>query len=259
MSRIPALVLSCLCLILWSVPAAATLTQRQWMHDLVDAMGWSYGLPDQPEDADYRAILDGNRTFRFEAETIFDKKDIVSVSKLRNFGPFGGSAWLEGISTPTPVQLQFLLPLAGTYRLRVNLRGAEHRFRIGKEQITVEGKNHWSLVDLGTHPFAAGPQQIEDLLPPDGGLDAIELEAPPWPAIRPRDGWRPEAALTTTDLAVTSLRLLGIEDALPATDRTLTIEAEGATALGRRKSSPSASSVPRAATAGCGPVPPRPP
>ena len=40
---------------------AQELTQRDWMIALVDASGWSYGLPDEPQDPDYINILTGNR------------------------------------------------------------------------------------------------------------------------------------------------------------------------------------------------------
>lgn len=235
MSRLLLLAFAFLLLVSWSHPALAALTQRQWMQSLVEVMGWSYGLPDEPEDADYLTILDGNRSFRFEAEAIYDHQDIVTVSKLRTFGPFDGSGWVAGISTPTPLRLHFLLPLAGSYRVHAKLRGGEHRFQIGQDRIAVAGKNRWSLVDLGTVPLAAGPQQIEDLLPPDGGLDSIDLDAPPLRAIQPRHGWNPAAPLTGTELAVTSLTLLGVEDALPATAPTLHSEAEDAVNLGQAR------------------------
>ena len=46
-------------LILTSPGYAAELTQRDWMITLVDAFGWSYGLPDEPQDLDYINILAG--------------------------------------------------------------------------------------------------------------------------------------------------------------------------------------------------------
>ncbi len=51
----------------------AELTQRDWMVTLIDSTGWSYGLPDEPQDADYINILNGGREFRFEAEEVYSK------------------------------------------------------------------------------------------------------------------------------------------------------------------------------------------
>jgi hypothetical protein len=63
---------------------------------IVDALGWSYGLPDEPQDPDYINILAGNREFRFEAEDIYDKdRDNVSVMSFVNFGDFSGKGWLH--------------------------------------------------------------------------------------------------------------------------------------------------------------------
>ena len=59
---------------------AQELTQRDWMVALVDASGWSYGLPDEPRDPDYINILTGNRELRYEAEDVFSKdEDNVSI------------------------------------------------------------------------------------------------------------------------------------------------------------------------------------
>ena len=41
--------------------SAAELTQRDWMITLIDALGWSYGLPDEPQDPEYMKPLIARR------------------------------------------------------------------------------------------------------------------------------------------------------------------------------------------------------
>ena len=40
------------------------LTQRDLMLGLVEGLGWSFGLPEEPEDRDYLRILNGERKLR---------------------------------------------------------------------------------------------------------------------------------------------------------------------------------------------------
>ncbi|AMV71734.1 hypothetical protein JCM30471_02040 [Desulfuromonas carbonis] len=214
-----------------ALPAAAATSQRQWMQSLVEALGWSYGLPDEPTDEDYRTILQGDRSFHFEAEDIFNTEDVVAVSNLQNFGPFSGRGWLAGISTPTTVHLQFLLPLAGNYRLQAGLINAGHQFILDDYHFTGDGTRRLELVELGEYALPAGPQLLEDLMPPNGGIDDLILTAPPLTPIRPLAGWDPQAALTMDDLAVTAIRLLGMEPFLPPGNLDLTVEAEQASSL----------------------------
>ena len=55
------------------------------MISLVDATGWSFGLPDEPQDPDYINILNGNRELRIEAEDNLIEHFITEVrsGKLR--------------------------------------------------------------------------------------------------------------------------------------------------------------------------------
>jgi len=231
MLRIPVFIFLALLALAQAAPAAAATSQGQWMQNLVEALGWSYGLPDEPTDEDYRRILQGDRTFHFEAEEIFDPGDVVSVSNLQNFGPYSGRGWLAGISTPTTVHLQFLLPLAGTYRLQAGLLHPGHQFQLDRYRFTGDGSRRLALVDLGEYALPAGTQQLEDLVPPNGGIDNLILTAPPLTPILPLAGWAPQAALTTEDLAVTAIRLLDLEPFLPPGNLDLTFEAEDSAAL----------------------------
>lgn len=219
-----------LCVFLFSAPQhgqASELTQRDWMIAVVDTLGWSYGLPDEPRDADYINILSGNRTLLFEAEDIFDpERDPVSLMSLNNFGDFSGSAWLHGRREPTTVHLRFTLPLDGEYQLQANLRQPGHRFKINGIEGTAEAQAEFALVDVGRFQLQAGDQEIVAILPPNGSIDHIVLKAPNLVSIKPDGGWQPEASLTWEDLHITLLQLFNLAELLPGDPTPQTLEAE---------------------------------
>lgn len=257
--RIALLLLTALLLLCGEAPAAAeesVLTQRDWMVNLVDGLGWSFGLPDEPEDADYEKILEGDRRLRIEAEQHKQPTDVVSVKRYQTFGPFSGEGWVSGVATPTTAHLRFLLPWGGSYRLSAVLRLAGHEITLGENNFRVDGENGFSEVPLGEVELAAGAQEIVVHIPPNGGIDYIELAAPPLPAIQPLEGWEPGRPLVRDDLAVTAVQILGLESLLPPTQTSAMVEAESATELGgaavtdiRHLGKPSGGSWVRAGTA----------
>jgi len=215
-----------------ALPAAAAEpaapTQRDWMVNLVDGLGWSFGLPDQPQDADYQRILDGERRLRIEAETAKQPTDVVSVKEFTTFGAFSGPGWVSGIATPTSAHLRFLLPWSGTYEVTAALRLAGHRISIDGTTFTADGTENFSTVLLGSLELSAGEHEALVELPANGSIDFIELQAPPLPQIRPLGGWQPEQPLSLDDMAVTAIRALGLEPLLPPSNETIRFEAETA-------------------------------
>jgi len=228
MNIINRLCLTFLILCLSTLPGhAADLTQRNWMVTLVDTIGWSYGLPDEPQDPDYINILTGNREFRFEAEDIYAKdEDNVSVMSFQNFGTYSGSGWLHGARKPTAVHLRFTLPLKGEYQIQAHLRQAGHQFSVGDTVTTVDAKPSFTLVTVGNFQLHAGAQEIIVTLPPGGSLDYITLKAPNLATITPNDGWQPEEALTWEVIQTTLLQLLDLAELFPSSPTSLTFEAE---------------------------------
>jgi hypothetical protein len=213
-------------------PSAQALTQRDWMMSLVDALGWSFGLPDEPQDRHYQEILSGERVLRVEAEKAHQPEDLVAVKTFENFGPFSGEGWLAGIATETRAHLQFLLPRDGNYHITASLRLSGHRIRVGGREVEVSAGNRFETVPLGTFPLEAGPQKIVVVLPPNAAIDYLELKAPPLPKIEPLDGWRPQAPLSRSVLAVTAVRLLDAENCLPPMPQKISVEAEDSSSPG---------------------------
>lgn len=217
-----------LCLTLTALPGyAEELTQRDWMIALVDAAGWSYGLPDEPQDPDYINILTGNRELRFEAEDVFAKdEDNVSIMSFNNFGAFSGRSWLHGTREPTRVHLRFTLPVGGKYLIKAHLRLEGHLFNITGESLTADAETLFTEVTLGRFELQSGAQEILVTLPPNGSIDYISLQAPNLAAITPDGGWQPDEPLSWQVLQTTLLQLLNLAELFPADPAAMVVEAE---------------------------------
>lgn len=216
-----------------TLAAAATPTQRDWMVNLVDGLGFSFGLPDNPSDADYLRILSGDRHLHLEAEEHHLPTDMVSVNTFLTFGAFSGKGWVNGIAVPTKANLRFLLPLPGRYRATAKVRSAGHVFHFGKATATVPaGENRFHDVDLGEFDLAAGEQTVQVDLPPNTSIDYLVLYAAPLPPIAPPGGWQPDRPLTFEDLAVCVAQALTLEKLLPPGSSRHLFEAETALVSG---------------------------
>ena len=218
-----------LCLIL-AAPASAgqslDLTQRDLMLGLVEGLGWSFGLPDQPEDSDYLQILNGQRKLRIEIETNYDPDTRVIVEGTFSFGNFSGQGWVRVPNRPTDIPVHFNLPVSGEYRVRARLFRKGHILRIGDKQFTADGGDRLTDVDIGEVYLQAGRQDFNLTIPARGGIDFIEIEALPAPAIAPDGGWNLDASLTFADMAVTTVQLLGLHSTLPNAGEDMVFEAE---------------------------------
>ncbi len=196
------------------------------MENLVTAMGWSFGLPDTPEDSDYLNILNGRRLVRIEGENYFQPTDAVSVKSFQTFGKYSGAGWLSGLASSTTAHLKFLLPHSGTYHVSVAVRRPGHQISIGGQTFTGDGEQEFTRVELGQVQLSAGEQDVRIQLPPDGGFDYLELQAPDLAAIAPLAGWQLDQPVTLDTLAVTAVQTLGLEPLLPPLPLNMTIEAE---------------------------------
>lgn len=227
----------CLLLLLCSLTAepvqaeTSLLTQRDWLVNLVDSLGGSFGLPDQPRDEDYLRLMAGRRSFRIEAEAAYQPGDAVAPKSYATFGPYSGSGWLSGTNIPTQTHLRFLLPLSGSFEAKVALRTPGHVLELGGQRFKVDGGGQFEEIPLGPIKLRAGQQEMVVQLPPDGGIDYLELTATDLAPIRPLGGWRLDQPLTLDDLAVTTVQLLGLEALLPPRQEIRTIEAESTTRL----------------------------
>lgn len=232
MPLVPAIpsILCVLLLCLLPVRTAAgeqVLTQRDWMINLVETLGYSFGLPDTPEDSDYANLLAGVRSYRFEAETCRNPDDLVAVNSFASFGEFSGSGWVSAISAPTKMRMNFLLPHSGTYHLIASVRLPGHTLSLDGHTWQINEDNpRFQRVDLGKVTLSAGMKELTIAMPPNGSIDYIEFVAPALASIVPMNGWDPSAPLTHADLAVTTIRALDLQHLLPLQTERILIEAE---------------------------------
>lgn len=206
--------------------AEPSLLQRHWMIGLVDALGLAYGLPDEPSDGDYLAILSGDRHLRIEAEQHLQPTDPVSVQNFLSFGPFSGQGWLSGVAEATTVHLRFTLPRSGHYQLAAVVRRSGFIFDVDGHRLPADGEMNFTRIELGAVALDAGEQEIKVHFPANGALDYLELIASPLPPIGPLHGWQPELPLTTDIMATTIAQVLAIYDLLPRTGEAIALEAE---------------------------------
>lgn len=210
-----------------SMASDRPLTQRDLMTNLVDTLGYSFGLPDTPQDSDYSALLAGGRSFRFEAETFRNPADLVAVNSFTSFGEFSGSGWVSAISTPTRMRMNFLLPQTGTYRLFAAVRLPGHTLMLEGQSWQIDDNfPQFTRVDLGEITLNAGMKELVIDMPANGSIDYIELIAPPRTEIMPLAEWAPDTPLTYADLAVTVLRALDLQGLLPLQGESILLEAE---------------------------------
>jgi len=216
----------CLALILCCATPVAAETQRDVLQQLISSLGWDQGLPENPSDADYLRIMNGMRRLHFEVEEIMAPDSQVSLKNLKNYGPFSGENWVSGTSAPTNLELTFLLPISGRYRIFATLRQPAFAFEIGGKILTADGGMHFEKVELGSVALSAGKQVVSISLPPNGGLDDLELVAPNLPPVAPLGGWQLDREMTADELGTVAVKLLGVENLLPPSGQTRLIEAE---------------------------------
>jgi len=197
------------------IPSTA-VKQSDLAKKIIDAFGWSEGLPENPGAKDYLAILGGDRTFRFEAEEVFDRQsDAVSVRNSPLFGAFTGGGWLSGISTPTAVHFRVFIPISGNYSLKASARGDEQLWSIAGRAFKAKFSDSLQERKIGEVFIPSGFLEFNALIPPAAGIDYLLFTAPAHRAIEPAAGWNFSAPLTAAVLAETASSLLGNEQLLP--------------------------------------------
>lgn len=196
--------------------ATKPVTQGEFVTRLVEALGWEGGLPDEPKLADYLAILGGHRTYRFEAEDIYDQAgDNVSVLNYDLFGSFSGKGWLHGISKSTAVHFKVFIPLAGRYTLKASSKGDGQVWSVGPRAFKVNAGASLHEVTVGTAVLPDGALEFNVVIPPGGAIDYLVFSAPDQAPVAPVSGWQPAEPLKVQDLAQASAVLLNLEQKLP--------------------------------------------
>jgi hypothetical protein len=194
----------------------APVTQGDLARKLVDLFGWSEGLPENPQDKDYQAILGGKRSLRFEAEDIYDTAyDSVVVRSFDLFGPFTGSGWLHGITVPTAVHFKVFVPVAGKYTLKASTKGNDQLWSVAGKAFKINAGERLKETVIGQMFIPAGILEFNAVIPPAGAIDNLVFSAPALAPVEPVAGWDFPAKLTNGQLAEVVAALLGTEGLLP--------------------------------------------
>jgi hypothetical protein len=191
------------------------VTQGEFASRLVAALGWRTGLPEEPKEKDYLAILSGKRNFRFEAEETYNATtDNVTIRGYSLYGPFSGQGWLSGVADTTEAHFTVFIPRDGEYLFKVAAKGDGQKWSLAGRDFTVSAKGLSEAV-AGTVHLRSGSHIVTAVIPPEGGVDYLAFEAPAQPAIEPLGGWRFAAPLKMGDVAEVAAALLGLDRLLP--------------------------------------------
>jgi hypothetical protein len=196
------------------------ISQADFARKLVKVFGWEKGLPKEPKDRDYLVVLEGKRTLKFEAESVYNSKtDAVVPRDFPLYGPFSGISWIGGIATPTSVHMKVFIPLEGEYRIRAAAKGDGQIWKIAGKEFRASSGGQLTETTIATLPLKAGQLEIEMVIPPEGGVDYLLFTAPDLTPIEPLEGWRFASPLTRYDLAGVAAVLLGWEEKLPLDEK----------------------------------------
>ncbi len=208
------------------VQARTAVTQRDWALQVIDSLGWSFGLPEKPTDNDFIRLLNGNRKYRIEAEEVFRRDDRVTMMTFTSFGKYSGEGWLSGTREQTEVHLEFNLPHTGRYRVLARVRLGGHQLSFGQQTLLLDGGDLFTDVEAGYVDLQAGPQEVLLQLQPNGSIDYLELVAEPIGPIVPAKGWQFDNELTFEVAARTVVQALNLQKALPPGRQVIKLEAE---------------------------------
>lgn len=195
----------------------AGFTQKDLARMIVERFGWNAGLPKEPADRDYLVILNGRRTFRYEAETTYNRAtDRVTVPESSLYGQFTGKGWLLGVSDTTTVNFTVLLPIGGEYTLKAVIKGAGFAWKVGDHEFRVgSASGGFREVEVGKVKVAPGTVKITVTMPPEGAIDSYTFSAPDYAPIQPLVGWRFREPLAAGRLAEVVVAAKGLYGSLP--------------------------------------------
>jgi hypothetical protein len=203
-------------------PAAGSsqrvVQQGEWAANLVEVLGLSSALPEDPDTADVigllcpegaeRIVETGGR--RLPSESAF--RVVVDIPR--------------GRSPADPLRAVFSIPATAVYMLTVEGAGPQ-RWVVDQRLI-----GHLDASTLGVAqapalvPLRRGPHELTAYMPRSARVDRVEIAAYRPLCIAPADGWHSDRPLTFADEARTIVRALGIERRLPALGEPISIEGE---------------------------------
>lgn len=197
-----------------ATPSGASVSEDAWARQLVDALGLSQTLPEEPSSEELFSLL------------CVEKSEVGS-------GLPPGQGLRVALEAPrrrgpnSPVRAVLSVPTTALYQLSVEGVGLQ-RWVIDQEPV-----GHLDPSPMGVAqaqalvPLQAGPHEIVAYLPPNARVDRMELAAYRSFCAAPADGWHAGRPLRHGALARTLVRAFGFERRLPElADERQQIEAE---------------------------------
>lgn len=201
----------------WGAAKVPVYTQKDFAKQMLQQFSWSDGLPKEPADRDYLLILGGKRTFRYEAENIFNEQtDRVTVRDFQLFGPFTGKGWIMGVTDTTYSTFTLFVPIAGEYDLKAVIKGDGFVWKVGEKEYLADSKSsNFQETSVAKVKLNAGNVIVKLTIPPNGAIDSFSITAPDHTPIKPFSGWRFKDTLTAVRLAETAVSMTNRFSQLP--------------------------------------------
>lgn len=204
--------------------SAGPVTQAQWAHLLVQAMGLGPAIdPTGKDDATVIAFLTGGPVPATRVRAVASEP-IPSGAQRWPAGAPEARAGIRAGAQALTLRYAVRVTEPGIYALRFAGAGEAQRWRIDDGEprlaqpagrLDAAGGDDREGNLLGYFLLAAGAHEVRVTLPPGGVLWRFELLRQPFPHIRPPGGWRPGAPLTFGDKAVTMIQAMQLEHELP--------------------------------------------
>jgi len=195
-------------------------TQKDFARMILQHFSWDSGLPKEPADRDYHIILGGKRTFRYEAENVYNPEtDRVTMREFPLFGTFTGKGWIFGVSDTTSSTFTVFLPVSGEYEFKAVIKGNGFIWNINDKDYRADSKSgNFRETDIARLQLKAGVITITLTIPPEGAIDSFSFIAPDRTPIRPFHGWRFKEPLTAARMAEVGVAIKNSYAALPDAD-----------------------------------------
>ena len=201
----------------WGAEKPPVFTQKDLARLILQQFSWGGGLPKEPADRDYLMILGGKRSFRYEAENVYNPEtDRVTVRDFPLYGAFTGKGWILGVSDTTDATFTIFLPVTGEYDLKAVIKGNGFVWNIDDKEYRSDSKSgNFRETDVAKVNLKAGVVTIKLTIPPEGAIDSFSLTAPDYMPIQPLLGWRFREALTAVRMAEVAVALTNRYAQLP--------------------------------------------
>lgn len=121
-----------------------------------------------PVDSSYKTKV-------IEAASLPGLSSRVHITDRQIYGKPVGTNWVRAFQAVATVSIPLEIEASSVYSLRIRGLGTTLTAGFGQMRVTVTPKAYLDWIDLGTFRLAKGMNTLEVELPPNGGIDVIEV------------------------------------------------------------------------------------